>query len=159
MEYRNTCRSRKQEIHGLYTGDFSFQMTLDCIGSGAGSCAVLGYLWRQRWGPVCRVWIGHGKRWCWFIQIYGSPKKCLHRKCGQSDWPPYPRLLWFPGGAAVRPRCFFWRVRELYCLHLSMKEVSGNIFIYLNNFVVSEKCCGFVLTDSECLPENGRKPM
>lgn len=48
-------------------------------------------------------------------------------------------------------------VKELYCPYLPMRESSGVIFIYLNNFVVSEKLCGFVIADSECLPENGRK--
>lgn len=63
------------------------------------------------------------------------------------------------GGAVVRSRCLFCMVRELYCLYLPKKEVSGNIFIYLNNFMISEKVCGFVIADSEWIPENGRKPI
>lgn len=58
----------------------------------------------------------------------------------------------------MRSRCLFSMVRDLYCLYLPMKEVSGNVFIYLNNFVISKKFCVFVITDSECIPENGRKP-
>lgn len=47
--------------------------------------------------------------------------------------------------------------RDLYCPYLLMKKVSGNVFIYLNNSVISEMLHGFVITDSECIPENGRK--
>lgn len=40
-----------------------------------------------------------------------------------------------------------------------MKQTYGNIFIYQNSFVVSEKLCSFVIIDTECIPENGRKPI
>lgn len=59
----------------------------------------------------------------------------------------------------MRSRCLFYMVRDLYCLYLLMKEVSGNIFIHLNDFVISEMLRGFVITDSERIPENGRKPI
>lgn len=89
----------------------------------------------------------------------GSPTftavQVRHRKHGYSDRP----LLQLPGGVAVRSRCLFCMVRNLYCLYLLMKEVSGNISIYSNNFVVSGGLCGFVITNFECVPENGRKPI
>lgn len=58
----------------------------------------------------------------------------------------------------MRSRCLFFIVRDLHCLYLLMKEISATISIHSNNFIASEKLCGFVITNFECVPENGRKP-
>lgn len=74
---------------------------------------------------------------------------------GYSDRPH----LQLPGGIALRSLFLFCMVRDLYCLYLLMKEVSGTVFIYSNNFISSEKLCSFVITNFERVPENGRKPL